>query len=199
MTNLIINTLLILNAINNYRFNYCIPLLEYDINSEAIANKSAILFANQNNFNNSQYINGKNIAIVNDTTIKNDKTDIVINTINSFYNQHINYDYSNPRFNYNTSSFTQLVWSSTSKCGVAIAKNSKNQLIIVIQFSQSGNIKNQYSTNVLLPCTADYFPSKSPILKYPPYPPYPPYPSYPKYPPYPYPHHLKKKFKRKII
>lgn len=188
MSNFIINTLLIINSINTYRSNHCTPLLQYDLDIENIANKSAILLSNDTNFNN-KYINSENIALIDDNNENNDKTYAVIAAINLFYNQYNNYNYSNPQFNYNTSCFTQLLWASTAKCGVGISNNNKNKLIIVIKFSKAGNIENEYNINVLLPCVQEYFPLKkyspipSPIRglsrklypKYPPYPPYPPY------------------------
>lgn len=154
MTAFIINTLLILNSINQYRSYHCTQQVQWSNDVQNSAQKWSDTLAKQNAFYHSDSNYGENLALIYDSqSLNNDKTFAVLLAMNEFYDEIKNYDYSHPGFSMITGHFTQLVWKNTIYIGVGIAKNYiNNQLVITVQFNPPGNYAGQYQQNVLPLC-----------------------------------------------
>ena len=49
--------------------------------------------------------------------------------------------------------FTQLVWDTTTRLGVGLAKSSTGRNIVVMKYDPPGNYVGQYTKHVHRPCT----------------------------------------------
>ena len=154
---LFINIIMILNSVNMYRINHCIPPVMWDNKIQSSAQFWANKLAQTNLFIHSSNNYGENLALIGNKPI-DDKTFSVLSAIQAWYNEINIYNYSNPKFNMNTGHFTQLIWKSSTKIGVGVAQNFKGNIIVVMQFSPSGNYNFPvyFSKNVLAPCTFNY-------------------------------------------
>ncbi|XP_039630178.1 uncharacterized protein LOC120542095 isoform X1 [Polypterus senegalus] len=72
-------------------------------------------------------------------------------TVEAWYKEVDNYDFSKAGHQERTGHFTQLVWRSSTEVGVGKASDGKGLIVIVAQFSPAGNITNRgyYERNVL--------------------------------------------------
>uniref|UniRef100_A0A8C6P088 SCP domain-containing protein n=1 Tax=Nothobranchius furzeri TaxID=105023 RepID=A0A8C6P088_NOTFU len=62
-------------------------------------------------------------------------------TVDSWYSEIKDYDFSSPRFQRGTGHFTQVVWKETTELGVGVA--SRNGMTFVVgQYRPAGNINN---------------------------------------------------------
>jgi len=75
---------------------------------------------------------------------------ITINiTLQTWYDEGIQYDYKLDKSSSSTEAFTALIWKSSRKLGVGVAtRKSDNKVIIVFQFSPPGNVAGQFAQNV---------------------------------------------------
>ncbi|CAF3921556.1 unnamed protein product [Rotaria sp. Silwood1] len=72
--------------------------------------------------------------------------------VTSWYNESVYYNFSSPGFSASTGHFTQLVWQSTTVCGISICCISNNtQCYVVANYYPAGNYLNQFAQNVLQP------------------------------------------------
>ncbi|XP_046811856.1 protein PRY1-like, partial [Lucilia cuprina] len=67
--------------------------------------------------------------------------------VSNWYNEIVNYDFQNPKFNEDSKHFTQIIWKNTKFMGVAVRKSNENS-IVAISYEPSGNRENQYAENV---------------------------------------------------
>ncbi|KAI8129994.1 Golgi-associated plant pathogenesis-related protein 1 [Lucilia cuprina] len=67
--------------------------------------------------------------------------------VSNWYNEIVNYDFQNPKFNEDSKHFTQIIWKNTKFMGVAVRKSDENS-IVAIRYEPSGNRENQYAENV---------------------------------------------------
>jgi len=70
-------------------------------------------------------------------------------TLQSWYDEGINYDYTLVKPNISTSDFTTIVWKSSTKLGFGVAQLKDGRIYIVLYFDPAGNIAGQYIQNVL--------------------------------------------------
>ncbi|VDD85179.1 unnamed protein product [Enterobius vermicularis] len=72
------------------------------------------------------------------------------NAVKSWYDEVQYYNYSCPGFCANTGHFTQLVWKSSQRVGVGIAKSSRTGMTVVVaNYYPAGNMMGQFPSNVL--------------------------------------------------
>lgn len=173
-----INTLLLLQSVNKYRSYHCSPETQWSTTVQTSAQNWADFLAKNNAFYHSFGKYGENLAIMFDESAQEDKTNITINAIKSWYSEVENYDFDNPGWGWSTGHFTQLVWKSTKYVGVGIAVNSFKRVIVVMQFDPPGNVNSvgEFIENVPRLCS---------VLSPPPSPPPPPPPPRPPRPPRP--------------
>ncbi|SMN21736.1 similar to Saccharomyces cerevisiae YJL079C PRY1 Protein of unknown function [Maudiozyma saulgeensis] len=82
---------------------------------------------------------GENLAVGYGTT----------GSVDAWYNEISNYDFSNPGFSSNTGHFTQLVWKSTTQvgCGVKSCGGVWGDYVIC-SYDPAGNVSGEYADNV---------------------------------------------------
>ncbi|KAH8243335.1 hypothetical protein KR032_006626, partial [Drosophila birchii] len=68
-----------------------------------------------------------------------------------WYNEHIFYDYSSPRFSFETGHFTQVIWVGTKEIGWGEAKDSYGTYYVVCMYIPSGNIRGEFAKNIPMP------------------------------------------------
>jgi glioma pathogenesis-related protein 2 len=74
-----------------------------------------------------------------------------ITSVQSWYDEVKNYNFSTPGFSAQTGHFTQVVWKNSGKlgCGKATSKDSK--VFVVCNYEPPGNYQGQFAQNVLPP------------------------------------------------
>ena len=70
------------------------------------------------------------------------------NSVDSWYNEVNDYDFSNPGFKSGTGHFTQLVWKGSQKLGCGVGCGSNNYCFVTCNYYPGGNIGNQFGSNV---------------------------------------------------
>jgi len=72
--------------------------------------------------------------------------------VDSWYGEKKGYDYTREPCDPESGHFTQLVWSSTRRLGVAVTKSSKTgRYMVVMKYDPAGNYLDQYTDNVNQP------------------------------------------------
>ena len=71
--------------------------------------------------------------------------------VDAWYNEIHHYDFNQPGFRPDTGHFTQVVWKDSHELGMGIAQASDGTWYVVGNYRPSGNIANQFATNVLKP------------------------------------------------
>ena len=86
-----------------------------------------------------------------------DPTDLANRAVGAWYDEVLDYNYSNPGFSVDTGHFTQVVWKSSTQlgCGVAqgpktIAGRTGTANYVVCHYAPDGN-SGDFSSNVLQP------------------------------------------------
>ncbi len=69
-------------------------------------------------------------------------------SVDLWYNDSLNYDFSNPGFKEGVGHFTQLVWKNSKKIGCGIAVDDKEVYYVTCNYYPSGNYKSQFALNV---------------------------------------------------
>ena len=64
------------------------------------------------------------------------------------YDEIKDYDYNNHGFASNTGHFTQVIWKTSLRVGVGIARGT-DRVIVCAQYSPQGNFLGQFSANVM--------------------------------------------------
>ena len=64
------------------------------------------------------------------------------------YDEESMYDYGRPGFSMATGHFTQIVWMSTSKFGIAKATAANGKVYVVARYNPPGNFPGQFPANV---------------------------------------------------
>ncbi|CCC67493.1 hypothetical protein NCAS_0A09350 [Naumovozyma castellii] len=74
----------------------------------------------------------------------------LLGSVDAWYNEISEYDYSNPGFSESTGHFTQLVWKDTSQVGCAIKScNNAWGTYLICSYNSAGNFDGEYEANVL--------------------------------------------------
>lgn len=134
---------------NNLRKIHQAPPLIYDTEISKFSTEWAKTLLNNAKFEHSTNKNyGENIAIV---YSKKDYPAFVKAT-DLFYNEYKLYNYSDPKFSYETGHFTQLVWISSKRVGIGMVSNNTFK-VLVVNFYPFGNVAGEFSKNVLEPIT----------------------------------------------
>jgi hypothetical protein len=75
---------------------------------------------------------------------------LIKKSIDLWYNEIVNYDFTNPGYSDKTGHFTCLVWKSSTKFAMGIAIDaSSNEVYITMNTSPPGNVIGQFDLNVL--------------------------------------------------
>jgi len=75
-------------------------------------------------------------------------------SVDSWYEECLqNYDYSREPRDTESGHFTQLVWDTTTRLGVGLAKSSTGRNVVVMKYDPPGNYVGQYTKHVHKPCT----------------------------------------------
>ena len=95
---------------------------------------------------------GESISVVSaeEDNSDSDISAFVRRVIQAWYAQGRNYDFRRQGLGSEEGNdFTQLIWKSTTKMGVGIARNpAKDRLYVVVQYSPPGNRRGLFSKNV---------------------------------------------------
>ena len=100
-------------------------------------------------------------------------TDIIAlikKSIDLWYNEIVNYDFTNPEYSNKTGHFTCLVWKSSTKFAMGIAiDSSSNEAYITMNTNPPGNVIGNFETNVLptIPSNAPILPPVIPVMPVP--------------------------------
>jgi uncharacterized protein YkwD len=130
------NLTIITTAINILRAFHGAPPLVISSNLTYIAGLWSNFMAGTNLFMHSPSPYGENIAYSGN------------DAISMFYHEIVHYNASNPFES--AGHFSQLVWKSTLKYGIAVVKN-KNRAYTTMEFDPPGNVYGQYHMNVQMP------------------------------------------------
>eukprot|EP01025_Chloroclados_australasicus_P056197 TRINITY_DN6911_c0_g1_i2.p1 TRINITY_DN6911_c0_g1~~TRINITY_DN6911_c0_g1_i2.p1 ORF type:complete len:732 (-),score=66.34 TRINITY_DN6911_c0_g1_i2:350-2545(-) len=77
-----------------------------------------------------------------------------LQVVEFWYNNGEGYDFDNPRFDPQSGTMTQILWSRTTKVGCGIGQMcSDGFLYVYCIYNPAGNIPNQMASNVLKKCT----------------------------------------------
>jgi len=68
-----------------------------------------------------------------------------------WYDEEKKYNYDSPGFSSSTGSFTQMVWKDTTEIGVGRAFGPQGQTFVIALYSNPGNVRGRYETNVARP------------------------------------------------
>jgi len=71
--------------------------------------------------------------------------------VQSWYSEISKYTFGSGGFSSGTGHFTQVVWKSSEKLGIALAKSKTNKIIVVANYDPPGNFAGKYAENVLPP------------------------------------------------
>ena len=68
-----------------------------------------------------------------------------------WYNESSHFNFNQSKFSYKTAQFTQVIWKDTKQLGIAWATSNDGNIYIVANYSPAGNIRKDFSENVLPP------------------------------------------------
>ncbi|KAH8265327.1 hypothetical protein KR038_004176, partial [Drosophila bunnanda] len=71
--------------------------------------------------------------------------------VQNWYDEIVYYDYSKPRFSFQTGHFTQVVWADSTEMGWGQAKDVNGVYYVVAVYTPAGNIQGEFEKNVLRP------------------------------------------------
>ena len=147
----IFNTSQVTNYINKYRALHQAPNVTYDKNMASASQAWADYMATNNVFQHSNTNYGENLALFSFGQIS-DCTNRTTKAIDLWYNEGVNYTYSDNTFNNLYGHFTQTVWVNTKYIGAGVAYGNK-KIYVVMNFNPPGN----YATTIkiLEECAAD--------------------------------------------
>jgi hypothetical protein len=137
--------------INSYRARHYSPPLTWNPNIANFSQQWSYYLVSNNLFKHSGSASySENLAM-----FQGYGTDILMlfkKSIDSWYNENENYNYSKGQFSSDTGHFTCLVWKSTTSFGMGISINSAtNTVDVVFNASPPGNIIGEFQENVLSP------------------------------------------------
>lgn len=135
-----------LRAHNKYREKHCVPPLKLNKEMCRISQKHADYLINKRileHSNNGDY--GENIFAITSTnpnfTISGEEP------VDSWYSEINKHRFGEEPRLLSTGHFTQVVWKETKELGIAFAKKG-GKIVVVANYSPSGNILGQFSENV---------------------------------------------------
>lgn len=93
---------------------------------------------------------------------------LIKKSIDLWYNEIVNYDFTNPEYSNKTGHFTCLVWKSSNKFAMGIAIDpSSNEAYITMNTNPPGNVIGNFETNVLPTISSNVPTSPPPIMPVP--------------------------------
>lgn len=132
-----------LDYINTLRAKHNSPPLQYNTTLAKNSNQWAYHLSSTTSLVHSSGFVGENLGL---TQLNSNAT---MSIIDMWYNENIFYDYSNPKFTYETGHFTQIVWKNTKTVGFGISIDAKtNFMYMVMQFYPPGNVQGEFKENV---------------------------------------------------
>ncbi|KAB0800348.1 hypothetical protein PPYR_06088 [Photinus pyralis] len=140
----------VLNAHNRYRAQHGVPPLTLDSRLNNFAQDWANHLAETDTFShrpNNPY--GENLFW--SSVYKQTNQDIALTAVEVWYNESQKYDYNTNDGMEGTYHFTQLIWKSSRKLGVGVAKSSKNIVYVACNYDPIGNVQGQFIENVPRP------------------------------------------------
>ena len=164
----------VLNLVNTLRLQNNVPNVTYNNSLSEGASLWAKHMVSVNTLvhSNSNNTYGENLGFA--TNVLNAWSLI----INDWYAENSLYSYISPGFSSSTGHFTQLVWKHSTQIGFAQEVDETSNLVyFVMWFYPKGNIKGEFSSNVLPPVPVSPKQSPSPTPSPTPPTPNPPSPS----------------------
>ena len=73
---------------------------------------------------------------------------IGINSVDAWYEEVIDYDFSNPGYKSGIGHFTQLVWKDSQQLGCGVGCGSNNYCFVTCNYYPAGNYLGQFASNV---------------------------------------------------
>ena len=140
------NTQRVLDHINMYRTRHQAPPVSFDDTISAFSQSWSDHLASRNLLQHSTGSGyGENFAWFGWQV---DGTEAAIRSIDMWYNEIKDYDFSKPGFGYTTGHFTQLVWVNTRKIGLGVSFHSEWGTIVNMNFDPPGNFMGAFNENV---------------------------------------------------
>ena len=69
--------------------------------------------------------------------------------VDAWYNEIVDYDFSNPGFKSGTGHFTQVIWKNSKQVGCGVACGSNDYCYVTCNYYPAGNYLGQFEANVL--------------------------------------------------
>jgi len=158
------NITAVLTVVNLYRSYHCVPPLTWSTSLADYAQRWSDTLAQNDGFYHSRGPYGENLSLIGGGYNSEDKTSVVINAINMWYNEIRDYDWEMAWFTMETGHFSQSVWKNTRQIGIAIAANSRGNIVVTAEYFPPGNIDSRsYFMQNVLPLCVPAFPSPPPF------------------------------------
>jgi uncharacterized protein YkwD len=133
--------------INMYRAKHSSPQIEYD---SAISNNSQTwsdyLLNNSKFAHSNNILYGENLYFSYGSSLS--KINQIKHSIDIWYSEILNYDFSKNSHQMHTGHFSALIWKSSTKFGIGYAE-SKSKCIICLNTNPVGNIAGMYKNNII--------------------------------------------------
>ena len=140
-----LNNRIAINYMNTFRTRHDVPKLKHNKTISKYSENWAQHILDTGRFEHSSgFEYGENIAY----TYSLDHYKAFVRVTNLFYNEIEYYDYSDPKFDYQTGHFTQLVWKSSTQVGIGMVSNETIS-VLVVNFYPPGNYQGEFVKNVL--------------------------------------------------
>lgn len=133
----------VMDHINEYRRLHQAPKLVYSTKISIVSQNWTDYMANEQVFRHSDSMYGENLAMM-----PSNGTESLIQSIDMFYSEVVNYDYYNPGYTTDTGHFTQLVWINSKEIGLGITTSINRYTYICTNFNPPGNYQNDFLNNV---------------------------------------------------
>ncbi|XP_075559770.1 uncharacterized protein LOC142591329 [Dermacentor variabilis] len=140
----------VLRRHNRYRRRHGVHALKRDPKLDRYAQAWALVMAKRDRMQHrSNSLYGENLYYWSSTDLESPITGS--QAVKSWYDGIKLYDFDNPAFKQEASSFTQLVWKDTRRLGTGIARGPNGTVYIASYYDPQGNVLDQYRDQVPRP------------------------------------------------
>jgi len=154
------NITTVLTVINIYRSYHCVPPFTWSSSLTDYAQRWSDTLATNDGFYHSRGPYGETLSLIGagGAYSGQDKTNVVINAIDMWYNEISLYDWELAMFTMETGHFSQVIWKNTRQIGIAIAANSRGNIVVTAEYYPPGNIDSRpyFLQNVLPLCVPPF-------------------------------------------
>jgi len=141
----------IVSRVNELRTAHSAPLVMWSPDLESVSEDWSSVMADGDFFTHSNFWYGENLALtsIGRNVVVSDCTVHVLSSIQLWYNEVGNYNFTLGRFQTNTGHFTQLVWAATKRIGAGVVYNqTSGRVYITMMFDPAGNVAGAFTLNV---------------------------------------------------